>query len=100
MVVGHRPFDVHGFREREEVALEAGPVSSTVAGGTEDARLKPANRVLGREEVVAHLGGAHNGMFGERKFHGGSSHIHPQRPMPNKQYRTGRIEKVEGAADG
>jgi hypothetical protein len=26
--------------------------------------------VLTREEVVPHLGGVHNGAFGERKFHG------------------------------
>lgn len=69
MLVGRRPFDFHGCRESEEVALEAGPVSLAVARGTEYARLKPANRVLRREEVVPHLEGVHNGTFGERKFH-------------------------------
>jgi hypothetical protein len=45
MLVRRRQFDLHGYRESEEVALETRPVSLVVPDGTEYARLEPTNWV-------------------------------------------------------
>lgn len=46
MLVRRRLFDLYGYRESEEVALETRPVFLAVPDSAEYARLEPTNRVL------------------------------------------------------
>jgi hypothetical protein len=46
MLVRRRQFDLDGYRENQEVALETRPIFLIVSDSTEYARLEPTNWVL------------------------------------------------------